>query len=422
MEKALRQPVQAHGGADKPLKIVIFPLCWVLAHVGRTLEIAKVLRARGHEVVFAGENPDHPLSRLDHARKHGFRTVKVKEPNWPWAWDRFQRLGGMVALHDLIRHQDWAPLEVIMEDIIRVASEEKPDLIIGDASLGVSPAGHVLGIPAAGVFNAYNVKFYRPWRPLRFLIDLMDKTYWGPIRNRVYRRHGVEPISGYDLWHKTLMLSPDLPELFAPLPEFPNWHAVGPLVSEPPCALPEWYGELADGQPNVYITMGSTGFLEPLLDRVYDELSKSRYRFIVTTGNQVSEACMQRAPRNFRFASYAPGSRLLEHSSAMVFHGGNGTMYQALAAGVPMLALPSHEEQKISTSKAIEEGFGIKGNVRKITGRQLLANIDRLVDDPSYRNNAWRFRRAVRNANAAEHAAGLLEAHVRQHQQARAAQ
>jgi UDP:flavonoid glycosyltransferase YjiC (YdhE family) len=168
--------------------------------------------------------------------------------------------------------------------------------------------------------------------------------------------------------------------------------------------------------------MGSTGFLEPLLDRVYDELSKSRYRFIVTTGNQVSEACMQRAPRNFRFASYAPGSRLLEHSSAMVFHGGNGTMYQALAAGVPMLALPSHEEQKISTSKAIEEGFGIKGNVRKITGRQLLANIDRLVDDPSYRNNAWRFRRAVRNANAAEHAAGLLEAHVRQHQQARAAQ
>ena len=402
------------GKGEKPLKIVIFPLCWVLAHVGRTLEIAKVLRRRGHEVVFAGENAEHPMSRLGNAQRLGFRTVRVKEPNWPWAWDRFQNRGGLVALHDLIRHQEWAPLEVIMEDIIRVGQEERPDLMLGDASLGVSPAGHVLGIPAAGVFNAYNTKFYHPLSPLRPIIDLMDKTYWGPIRNRVYRRHGVEPISGYDLWHKTLMLSPDLPQLFSPLKEFPNWHAIGPLLSEPPFPLPDWYNELHDGRPNIYLTMGSTGFLEPLLDRVYDDLGKSRYRFIVTTGNQVSEACMKRAPSNFRFANYAPGSRLLDVSEAMVCHGGNGTMYQGLASGVPMLALPSHEEQKIGTKKIIAEGFGLGGNVRRITGKQLLAKIDRLVEDPSYRANAWRFRSAVRHANAAERAADLLEACARQ--------
>lgn len=417
-EQTLRQPVHTETGeTQKPLKIVVFPLCWVLAHVGRTIEIAKVLRRRGHEVVFAGENPDHPMSRLGHARKQGFRTVRVKEPNWPWAWDRFERLGGMVALHDLIRHQDWAPLEVIMEDIIRVSQEEKPDLILGDASLGVSPAGHVLGIPAAGVFNAYNVKFYKPFTPLRVMIDIMDRTYWGAIRNRVYRRHGVEPISGYDLWHKTLMLSPDLPELFAPLQEFPNWHAIGPLLSEPPFALPEWYNELDDGRTNIYLTMGSTGFLEPLLNRVYDDLGKSDYRFIVTTANQVGEECIRRAPKNFRFATYAPGSKLLELSQAIVFHGGNGTMYQGLASGVPMVALPSHEEQKISAGKMIEHGFGVKGNVRRITGKQLLDKIDQVTSDPAYRANAWRFRSAVRHSNAAEHAADLLEARARAGQQ-----
>jgi len=421
-EQTLRQPVQTlTGDTQKPLKIVVFPLCWVLAHVGRTIEIAKVLRRRGHEVVFAGENPDHPMSRLDHARRLGFRTVRVKEPNWPWAWDRFQRLGGMVALHDLIRHQDWAPLEVIMEDIIRVSQEEKPDLILGDASLGVSPAGHVLGIPAAGVFNAYNVKFYKPFTPLRMAIDVMDRTYWGPIRNRVYRRHGVEPISGYDLWHKTLMLSPDLPELFAPLREFPNWHAIGPLLSEPPFPLPDWYGELDDGRTNIYLTMGSTGFLEPMLDRVYGDLGKSDYRFVVTTGNQVSDECIRRAPANFRFANYAPGSKLLELSQAMVCHGGNGTMYQGLASGVPMIALPSHEEQKICTTKMIDEGFGLKGSVRNITGKQLLAKIDQVTGDPAFRANAWHFRSAVRNSNAAEHAADLLEARARSGQSAVAA-
>ncbi len=409
-ELTLHQANSLTGNARKPLKIVVFPLCWVLAHVGRTIEIAKVLRRRGHEVVFAGENPDHPMSRLSHASKHGFRTTRVKEPNWPWAWDRFEKRGGMVALHDLIRHQDWAPLEVIIEDIIRVAQEEKADLILGDASLGVSPAGHALGIPAAGVFNAYNVKFYQPFTPLRAAIDVMDKLYWGPIRNRVYRRHGVEPISGYDLWRKTLMLSPDLPELFAPLPEFPNWHSIGPLISEPPFPLPEWFGELEDGRPNVYLTMGSTGFLEPLLDRVGAELGKSPYRFIVTTGNQMSEEAIRRAPSNFRFANYAPGSKLLDASQAMVCHGGNGTMYQGLASGVPMLALPSHEEQKICTRKIVSEGFGLRGNTRKITGKQLLGKVEQLVEDPSFRANAWRFLSTIRHTNAAEHAADLLEA------------
>ncbi|MBI1319056.1 MAG: hypothetical protein GC168_08920 [Candidatus Hydrogenedens sp.] len=405
---------RVHGGSEKPLKIVIFPLCWVLAHVGRTLEIAKVLRQRGHEVVFAGENPDHPLSRLDHARREGFRTVKVKEPDWPWAWERFQKYGGALAFTDLVRHQRWAPLEDIMEDIVRVAREEKADLILGDASLGVSCAGHILGIPAACVFNAYNVRFYHPTNPLRYIIDLMDKCYWGPIRERVYRRHGVEPISGYDLWHRTLILAPDLPELFSPLPEFPNWQAVGPIVSEPPCALPDWYAELDDGTPNVYITMGSTGFLEPFLDRVYDELGRAPYRFIVTTGRQVSEACMQRAPKNFRFTDYAPGSKLLDKSAAMIFHGGNGTMYQALAAGVPMLALPSHEEQKINAGKMISEGYGLRSNSRRTTGKQVLAQLDRLLHDPSFGANAWRFRRAVKRSEGAVFSADLLEACARE--------
>jgi len=408
-----RNAVPVTDRVERPLKIVFFPLCWVMAHVGRTLEIARQLRDRGHEVVFAGADADHPLSRLDHARRQGFRTVPVKEPDWPWAWQRFQKYGGMLTFLDLLTHQRWAPLEEIMEDIVRVTREEAPDLIVGDASLGVSCAGHITGTPAATLFNAYNVRFYQPWNPLRYVIDTMDRHYWGPIRARVYRRHGVEPIGGYELWQQTLVLAPDLPELFAPLPEFPRWTPIGPLVSEPPSDLPDWFDELDDGTPNIYITMGSTGFLEPFLDRVYADLGRSHYRFIVTTARQVSDPCIRRAPGNFRFTDYAPGSRLLSRSEAMIFHGGNGTMYQALAAGVPMLSLPSHQEQKINTRKAVSEGFGLAGNVRRITGGQVLAQLDRLIQDPAFRANAWRFRRAVRNSQGPALAAELLEQRAR---------
>jgi UDP:flavonoid glycosyltransferase YjiC (YdhE family) len=415
------QAVPVLGDTERPLKIVMFPLTWVLAHVGRTVLIAKELRSRGHQVVFAGDNPDHPMSRLGHAVKEGFRAVHVKEPDWPWAWDRFQNRGGVVSFLDALRSQSWAPLDQITEDTIRVASEENADLIVGDASIGVTTAGYILGIPAAGLLNAYNSHFFRPWCVYRGLIRAVNSMAWAPIRARVYEKYGVRPVNAIELLRNAPLLSPDLPEFHRPHGSYPNWLPIGPLVSEPPFPLPDWYDELADGTTNVYITMGSTGLLEPILRRGYDTLGRAPYRFIVTTGGQVSEEGMAMAPDNFRFARYAPGSKLLQHCAAMVFHGGNGTMYQALGAGVPMLALPSHLEQLVGSRVLEKEGFGMLGVSRRITGQQLLKKIETLVHDIRYRSNAWRFRNAVLHSTAPAKAADILIAHARKQVRARSA-
>lgn len=415
------RPNTVHGKTERPLKILIFPLTWVLAHVGRTIEIAKALRAQGHEVVFAGDDPAHPSSRLSHAAKQGFRTVHVQEPQWHLAWKRFHDHGALAGIWDFLNHRKWAPLDEILEDMIRVTQEEKPDLILGDSSIGVSTIGHLLGIPAAGVLNAYNTEFFKPWGFYRGFLRLCDKAFWVPTRKRLFKKYGANHIDAFELLKQIPLLSPDLEAFHAPHGSYPNWQPIGPLLSEPPSELPDWHAELADGQTNIYITMGSTGLLESLLLRTYDTLAKAPYRFVVTTGNQVSQDTIDRAPANFRFAAYAPGSRILEHCTAMVFHGGNGSMYQALAAGVPMLALPSHLEQHASFTPALREGFGRKGSARKINGEQLLAEIRHLVENPSYRANAWRHRAAVLHTNAAQTAARLLEQHARTNQRAQAA-
>lgn len=401
-------------GSHEPrrAKVLVFPLTWVLAHVGRTIEIAKELRARGHEVVFAGQDPEHPASYLRHALQAGFRVVRVKEPQWHWAWKRFHDHGGVVGVWDFFTHNRWAPLDAILEDMIRVVREEKPDLLLGDASIGVTTVGHILGVKAAGVLNSYNLRFFKPWGFYRGLIRACDRLKWAPIRRRVYRRYGVKPIDAFELLQQTPLLSPDLEAFDDPRDTFPNWQPIGPLVFEPSVALPDWYDELSDGTTNVYITMGSTGFLEPLLRRSYEALGRTPYRYVVTTGGQVSDEGMKAAPKNFRFARHAPGSRILEHSSAVVFHGGNGTMYQALAAGVPMLALPSHLEQHVSIAAGLREGFARQHSSRNITGDELVKEIEHLLKDPLYKINAWRFRNAVRNAGAASKAADILETHM----------
>ena len=404
----------ASAQAARSLKFVFFPLGWVVAHVGRTVEIAKVLRSRGHEVVFAGEDPAHPRSKLDQAQAAGFSVVQVKEPRLYWAWDRFHDYGWPVAVWDSLRLHRWAPLDVILEDIIRVCREQEPDLILGDSSTGVSSAAHILGIPAVGVMNAYNAYFLRPWSPYRFLIRSWDGLLLSRIRGRVYKRHGVRQVNAIELLESIPLISPDLPEFHEPHGTFPNWHAVGPIISEPPVPLPDWYGELADGTPNVYITMGSTGLLEPVLRRTYAALAQMPYRFVVTTGGQVTEETIVMAPGNFRFTTYAPGSKILERCLALIFHGGNGTMYQALAAGVPMIALPSHLEQEVCARILKRHGFGLKLSPRRITGPQLVGAIETVLNDPSYRANARRHRDAVRRADGATKAADLLIAHARE--------
>ncbi len=400
-------------GSTKKLKVLMFPQGFGLAHVGRCVEIARVLRERGHEVVFGGVSTKDPRSKLNQAEVQGFRVLEVKEPYQPYAWDRFHDHGILIALWDIIHCRKWAPLDEILEDIIRVCQEEKPDLILGDASVGVSPAGHILSIPAAGVLNAYNSYFVRPWSFFNFLIHGGEWLHFGRFRRRVYRKFGVKPVNGIRLLRQTPLLSPDLPAFHKSHDSFPLWQSIGPILYEPPSELPDWFDELQDGRTNIYITMGSTGLLEPLLRRCYDALGKSDYRFVVTTAGQVSEEGMALAPDNFRFATYAPGLAIMEHCAAVIFHGGNGSMYQSLAAGKPMIALPGHLEQQLCTQYMMDHKFGIKGAPRSMTGKQLLAAIDTLLTDPSYGENARRFQEEVRIDGGAARAADILEAHAR---------
>lgn len=405
----------ATDGELRPLKFMFFPQGFGLAHVGRCVEIAKTLRERGHEVVFGGVSTSDPRSKLNQAEVQGFRVLEVKEPYQPYAWDRFHDHGILIALWDVLNSHKWAPLDEILEDIIRVCEEEQPDLILGDASVGVSPAGHILGIPAAGVFNAYNTHFVRPWSFFNFLIHGAEFAHFGRLRARVFRKRGLKPINGIKLLRQTPLLSPDLPAFHKSHDDFPLWQSIGPILYEPPSTLPEWYDELGDGKTNIYITMGSTGLLEPLLRNCYEALGKSDYRFVVTTAGQVSEEGMAMAPDNFRFATYAPGLAIMKHCAAVVHHGGNGSMYQALAAGLPMLALPGHLEQQLCTAYMLEHEFGLKGVPRKMKGKEMLAVLDRLITEPRFGDNARRFQAEVTAGGATDRAADILEAHARQH-------
>ena len=400
---------QSAPDAARRYKFMFAPLTWVLAHTSRCLEIAKELRARGHEVIFLGEDPDHPRSKLQLVREEGFRIVRAREPFQPYGWDRFEKYGFLISGWDLLRLRNWVPLQEIIEDQVRALECERPHLIIGDASVSASTAAYIAGIPAAGIMNGYASHFLTSSCLYHPALQVYDRIHLAPIRRRAFHTFGKQPINALRLLRSIPLVSPDLEGLYENPSYFPHYHTVGPIFAEHPSPLPKWYGELDDGKTNVYITMGSTGFLDAFLRRTYDALSKLPYRFVVTTANQVMEETARMAPANFRLCTYAPGSKLLEKCRAMIFHGGNGSMYQALAAGVPMLALPSHQEQGLITNFAVDRGYCIRMHARWFRTNALMKNLRELIDNPKYREAAQGYSGPVRTTNGAVNAAEFFE-------------
>ncbi len=395
--------------AARPSRILFFPLGWVLAHTVRCIEIAKVLRQRGHEVIFAGDDPNHPSSRLNLVQEAGFPLLYAREPSLPDIWSRFQRLGWKASFWDMVHLRYWAPLTKIIESQLQAIEQVKPDLVVGDATVSASTAAYIAGVPCAGIMNGYAARLLTPPTPTYYAAKGLDRYLLSGIRRRLYQKYQRPDRNAFDMLYHMPMISPDLPGLYSLPKRFRDYHMVGPISPDLTAPLPEWFDELQDGTPNIYITMGSTGLLEHFLRSTYPTLGALPYRFMVTTGGQVSEEVMDAAPSNFRFTRYAPGSQLLAHARAMLYHGGNGSMYQSLAAGVPMLALPAHYEQRLNAQIGVRQKFGLQMSARRINPNKLVRQLERLMHEPVFRQSAQRFSSAVQKANGAANAADILE-------------
>ena len=389
------------------MKILFFPNGWVLAHVSRMIEVAKVLRERGHEVIFAGEH-EHPRSYLHASRKDGFETVQCMEFDWPYIWDRFLKYGPWLAPWDVLNHQKFAPLDKILDDQVQVIQREAPDMVVCDGTFSLTSAAYITNTPAAAIMNAYYMHFYRPGSVYRTLINLWDKLHLSRIRNRVFKRYGCEPVDAKELFWNTRVISPGLADFDEYIKDYEHWEAVGPIWGKLPCDRPAWLDQLDDDQTTVYISFGSTGDLERFLLKNYADLEATSYRFVVTTGGQVSEATQAKAPDSFFFSDYAPGDEVLKHCDALIFHGGNGTMYQALAAGVPMLALPHTLEQDINARLCDTHGFGIRLKPSQAVGPRLVQALDRILNEDGFAESARGFAKRIEETPGAQRAADVI--------------
>ena len=149
-------------------------------------------------------------------------------------------------------------------------------------------------------------------------------------------------------------------------------------------------GSWADspGLPLVLVGLSSTVMRqEGLLQRAADALGQLPVRGLVTTGPAVDPAVTS-APHNVTVTRWVRHADVLPHCSAVITHGGDGTVLKALTAGVPLVLVPLGRDQPDNAGRiAVYAGAGIR--LRKNTSTAALrAAVARVIDDPRYRTAA----------------------------------
>jgi MGT family glycosyltransferase len=410
---------------SRPRTIAIFADGGFLAHTTRAFEVGRALqRCYGHRVVFCIEGP---YARIP--REAGYEVRPV------YTVDRevTMRLARRAGLCDPRWWRDECERSVASDlDAIR---ELRPDLVIGDMHWSLCTSARAAGIPYVAITNGAWTRHYaeRIEPPAghfstRILGERLSRAafpaikralvwYWALGYRRVRRRLGLAPVrSLFDLIEGDVTLLADIPEFMPLTPAAPaRFRHVGPILWEPDLPEPAWLAHLDPKRPTLYFTLGSTGdaqFFEEAI-RVF---GGTEYQVLITTGGLAS---LGDVPPNVFVAEYAPGKALLERSHAVVSHGGNGTIYQALSCGVPVIGFPSIFDQELNLQRVCALGAGRRLWRSAYDGASLRRVVEEVLADEACRARCQALARRIAamdgRRRAAVHIHDLLESGSPEH-------
>jgi UDP:flavonoid glycosyltransferase YjiC (YdhE family) len=306
-------------------------------------------------------------------------------------------------------------LSYVEQDLALIA-QVKPDLVVGDFRVSLAVSAPKSGVPLLNLTNAHwsdgslNQHCPVPELPItklfgvKFAQWLFDRVrplvfHWQarPL-NQLRKKFGLSTLRGlrgiYTFGDFVAYL--DLPSL-EPMARLPPTHRfIGPVWWSPKPAPDPALTDFLQRKPLVYVTLGSSGAVD-LLPKILDIVGAMPVFALVATAGRWDPAS---TASNIRTVDYADGDLVAQHASAMVCNGGNATLNQALAAGVPVLAIPNNLDQFLTMAGITHAGAGITLRGSEIADK-LRGSLDALLNEPGYARQARRLQQEIKTFNSA---------------------
>jgi UDP:flavonoid glycosyltransferase YjiC (YdhE family) len=383
-------------------RVLFFGEAVTLSHIARPMVLAQGLKERGHDAIIACD------PRFDHL----FENYDIERI----ALDSITTNTFLSAANKGKPLFDFQTLSRYIDDDLKIIEQVNPDIIVGDVrhSLAVSTKLQALNrsIPYLSITNAYwspyaSVNFHMPPGNLTRMLGqaIADRIFdlarpfvfkaHAKHLNRLRKRHGLPPI-GKNLHDVHTFadhtLYADVPDMFSMKTRPSNHHFIGPINWSPNIQLPIWWNDLPNDKPIAYVTCGSSGSEQQLIE-IANALEKAPVTVMIATAKRCDPKLL---PKQAFIADYLPGDQAASRADVVICNGGSPTTHQALSQGCPVIACPENLDQMLNMQGITRTGAGISldatfaGRLSSTTAKaKAIANATmKVINDTTFRQKA----------------------------------
>jgi MGT family glycosyltransferase len=427
---------------DRTLTVLFMPES-AYGPTNQCIGVGDILRRRGHRVVFAAERSwqgkltalgfEEDLVDLappaeDAGGTEGdagqFWKDFIRDTAPEFRKPTIEQLGTFIQ-------PTWQALidgAVYCEPQLRdIIARVRPDVIVED-NVVCFPALLTAGVPFVRIMSCNPLEVGSGALPPVFSgYPTADRTGWDEFRKEYDRTHRAMWES-FNAW-VTGQDAPPLPDLefihtsadanlyvypaeadYTDLrPLGPAWHRMDSSVRETdqPYEIPAALADRPDGSALIYLSLGSLGSADvDLMKRLVDVLGRTPHRYIVSKGPQHTE---YELAANMAGAEFLPQTTLIPQVDAVITHGGNNTVTEAVHFGKPMITLPLFWDQYDNAQRMAEAGFGVRLPTYTFTEAEMDAALAAVLD-PALRARAAATGERVRQRDGLRRGADVIEA------------
>jgi len=165
------------------------------------------------------------------------------------------------------------------------------------------------------------------------------------------------------------------------------------------------------GEPLIYASMGT---LQNGLESVFRAIAAAaaphrNVQLVLSIGRYLDLDQIGPLPSNAVVVRHAPQLELLKRASVCITHAGLNTVLEALARGVPQVAIPITVDQPGVAARIAAKKTGLVVSLKELTPSRLSFVLDQVLNDPTYRDKARYFQKVIAETNGLSQAANLLE-------------
>jgi UDP:flavonoid glycosyltransferase YjiC (YdhE family) len=337
-------------------------------HLQPLLPYAAAFLRRGHDVRVAA-----PAGVATTLEKAGLGHIVLQDPSPEAAKAVLAELDaaqGEAAFPIAIRQFFYGlRAKAALPGVLKAARDWRPHLILREAS---EPAG-AIAAEAVGVRHA-RVNVHNP------VIEQLFVTLGSEPVDALRFAAGLAADQGAALRAEPVFTA--FPQALDSAPqESPPFRVRGDAPK---------YPSRDEGLPLVYMTLGTIAGRLPKSQAAFRALVAAvdglPVRALLTLGPVMPLAELGPVPANVTVKTFLPQAEVLARASAVLCHGGAGTVLGSLAAGMPLVVTPLFADQPANARSVAASGAGIA--VVDGTAGDIRAALQQVLADPAYRQRA----------------------------------